>query len=54
MMLRKRASATAIEYIQKASAMSSIAHSIVCAIDGDFVIDTDAPWCKVFHQRTEK
>ena len=41
-------------YIQNASAISSIAHSIAGAIDADYVNDTDWPWCSVFHQRTEK
>ena len=44
----------AIEYIQKHKATKSIPHNMVCAIEGDLLIETDAPWCKVFHHFTEK
>ena len=45
---------TAIEYIQKASAITNIPVSILVAILGDFVRLTEAPWCNVFHHCTEK
>jgi hypothetical protein len=54
MMARTRLSAIATVYIQKHSAISSMPHSMVCAIDGARVRDTDAPWCSVFHHLTEK
>ena len=53
-MVRTRLSAIATEYIQKARAISNMPHNMVCAIDGALVIDTDEPWCKVFHHLTEK
>ena len=54
MMLRARASAAAIAYIQKATTMISMPHSMGAAIEGDRVMETDAPWCRVFHHETEK
>ena len=42
-MQRTRASEAAIEYIHIASAINSIPHSMVCAIVGDLLIDTEAP-----------
>ena len=54
MMARRRVSAAAIEYIQKHSAISNMPQSIVCAIDGALVSDTEEPWCSVFHHFTEK
>jgi hypothetical protein len=53
MIVRTRVSATAMEYIQKQSAMSSMPHSMVTAIE-DLVKFTLEPWCRVFHQVTEK
>src|SRR3954471_3572072 len=50
---RTRTIATAMLYIQKASAMSSMPVSMVAAIDGAWVKLTDAPWCSVFHHCTE-
>jgi hypothetical protein len=41
-------------YIQNASAITSIPHNMVVAIDGARVRLTDAPWCSVFHHCTEK
>jgi hypothetical protein len=54
MMARTRINATAIEYIQKHSAMTSMPQSMVWAMLGDFIMETDAPWCSVFHHFTEK
>ena len=54
MMLRTRASAAAMAYIQNANTMISMPHSMGAAIEGARVSETDAPWCKVFHQFTEK
>jgi hypothetical protein len=54
MMARTRVSETAMLYIQKASAISSMPHSMVCAIEGALVRLTEAPWCRVFHHFTEK
>ena len=54
MIARTRASATAIEYIQNANAMTIMPVSIVVAIDGARVMLTEAPWCSVFHHCTEK
>ncbi|MNK97601.1 hypothetical protein D3C87_1179430 [compost metagenome] len=53
-MQRTRTSATAIVYIQQATAISSMPASMVCAMDGAAVRLTDAPWCSVFHHCTEK
>ena len=44
----------AIEYIQKQRAMSNIPQSIVCAIVGALVMETEEPWWSVFHHFTEK
>src|SRR5215468_3561172 len=54
MIARTRASDTAIAYIQKASAITSMPVSIVVAIAGDRVTLTEAPWCSVLHHCTEK
>jgi hypothetical protein len=54
MMLRTRARAAAMEYIQNASPIISIPQSIVDAMLGERVMETDAPWCSVFHHFTEK
>jgi hypothetical protein len=53
MIVRTRISATAMAYIQQASAQSSMPQSITVAID-DLVRLTDEPWCSVFHHFTEK
>src|SRR6185503_14930097 len=52
-MQRTRTSVTAMLYIQKASAMSSIAVSICDCMLAPLVTLTDAPWCSVFHHCTE-
>ena len=49
-----RASVTAKLYSQNPSIMINIAVTIGIAIFGASVMLTDAPWCNVFHQRTEK
>ena len=54
MMLRVRARATAMQYIQKPRDITSIPISIGGAMLGALVRLTEAPWCKVFHQTTEK
>jgi hypothetical protein len=54
MMARTRYRAMAMLYIQKARAMMSMPHSMVAAMDGALVRDTEAPWCRVFHHFTEK
>jgi len=41
-------------YIQAASAMISIPHSMIIAIEGARVRLTEDPWCRVFHHLTEK
>ena len=53
MMARSRMSETAMEYIQNASAISSMPHSMVCAIEGARVRLMLEPLCKVFHHFTE-
>src|ERR671914_489566 len=53
MMQRTRTSDTAMAYIQKASAMTSIPVSMVAAIFGAAVRLTEAPWWSVFHHCTE-
>ena len=52
--MRTRLSVMAMEYIQKHRAISSMPHNIVCAMEGALVIETDDPWCRVFHHFTEK
>src|SRR4051812_3020857 len=52
-MQRTRTSTAAIEYAQKASAISSIPVSMVAAMLGARVRLTEAPWCSVFHHCTE-
>ena len=49
MMLRTLDRPAAAAYIQHAITLSNMPHSIVLAIDGERVMETDAPWCKVFH-----
>jgi hypothetical protein len=51
---RMRASVTAMLYIQKPNIITNIAVTIVPAIVGAAVMLTEAPWCNVFHHRTEK
>ena len=43
----------AMAYIQNATTMISMPVSMVVAMDEPFM-DTDAPWCNVFHHLTEK
>src|SRR6185295_18544129 len=50
---RTRTRLTAMLYIQKASAMSSIAVSICDCMLAPLLTLTDAPWCSVFHHTTE-
>ena len=54
MMARTRISVTAMQYIQKASAITSMPSSIGVAMLGALVKLTEAPWCRVFHHFTEK
>jgi hypothetical protein len=44
----------AAAYNQIAKLISSMPLSMMLAMRGDWVSDTDAPWCKVFHHLTEK
>src|SRR6266850_111238 len=50
---RKRTIATAMLYIQNASAIRIIPVNMVAAMLGALVKLTDAPWCSVFHHFTE-
>ena len=43
-----------MQYIQNASAITSMPRSMVVAMLGDLARLTDAPWCSVFHHLTEK
>ena len=54
MMLRTLDRAAAAAYIQQAITISNMPHTTGVAIDGERVIEMDAPWCKVFHHWTEK
>ena len=53
-MARVRRNTTANAYAQNAIVISSIAVSMVAAIFGAAVMLMVAPWCRVFHHRTEK
>src|SRR5690349_2305059 len=50
---RTRTIATAMLYIQNASAMRIMPVNMVAAMRGARVKLTDAPWCRVFHHCTE-
>jgi hypothetical protein len=43
----------AIEYIRMHSAISSMPHNMVWAIEGHLVIDREEPWFNVLHHLTE-
>ena len=54
MIARTRHSAAAMHHAHAAKLITSMPASIRLAILGAAVRLTDAPWCSVFHQRTEK